>query len=358
MEESLDVLVLAGGVALGAYQAGGYAAYAAAGRRPAWLAASSIGAVNAVLIAGGPLDAACERLDAFWTRAAVDAWPGQRSHGLFRHAANWTNTLTARLLGSPSLFRLRTPLDPVRSEVPGLYDPSPLVAQLDDLVDWERVNGGEVRVTIGATDAETGEAVRFDTALGHRIGADHLLASGALLPDFAPVRIGERLLADGGLSANAPFEAVLHDEATAGADLTLFVLDLFARDGAPPLTLEGGDERRWDLLFGNQSWRRIEALAREETLRAALARLAAELPEERRADSVIATLLREARRRSVDLRYLSYRGPPDEAASQKMFDFSRASLADRREAGFDDMAAALALPPADSPGLTVRPIRR
>ena len=49
------VLVLQGGGALGAYQAGAYEALAIAGHRPSWVAGISIGAVYSAIIAGNPL---------------------------------------------------------------------------------------------------------------------------------------------------------------------------------------------------------------------------------------------------------------------------------------------------------------
>src|SRR5712691_10820179 len=45
-------LVLSGGGALGAYQAGAYAALENCGVRPNWIAGTAIGAVNAAIIAG------------------------------------------------------------------------------------------------------------------------------------------------------------------------------------------------------------------------------------------------------------------------------------------------------------------
>jgi NTE family protein len=123
------------------------------------------------------------------------------------HAQNWLSVLQSRLFGAANLFKPRTwrgPFAPFRS----LYDLDPLKTRLAELVDFSRLNGGEVRVSVATTDIETGELVIFDTARGHRIELDHVLASCGFLPEFPAVEIDGRLLGDGGLSANAPVEAL------------------------------------------------------------------------------------------------------------------------------------------------------
>ena len=59
-------LVLQGGGALGAYQAGVYQALHEAGLEPDWLAGVSIGGINSALIAGNPPERRLERLREFW----------------------------------------------------------------------------------------------------------------------------------------------------------------------------------------------------------------------------------------------------------------------------------------------------
>ena len=60
------ILVLQGGGALGAYQAGAYEALAEAGREPEWLAGISIGSINGALIAGNRPGRRLEALRQFW----------------------------------------------------------------------------------------------------------------------------------------------------------------------------------------------------------------------------------------------------------------------------------------------------
>src|SRR4051794_8904408 len=204
------VLILAGGVGLGAYQAGAYARlHQDEQLHPNWITGCSIGAVNAAVIAGNAPDRRIERLQALWQHGPARTPERAQSSIVseqWRHLENWSSVIRTRLAGATGHFRPRTPtpFGPFRS----FYDLEPLRARLEGLLDVDRLNGGEIRFTLGATDLESGELVLFDTHRGDRIGIDHLLASCGYLPEFAPVEIGGRLLADGGLAANAPIEAL------------------------------------------------------------------------------------------------------------------------------------------------------
>jgi NTE family protein len=337
-------LVLSGGIGLGAYQAGAYATlHERKSLLPHWLAGSSVGAVNAALIAGNEPECRVERLKAFWSGGATFS-PVVHPHmrGPWRHLHNWMNVAQARLFGAMGYFRPRAGVVPLE-RFASLYDLAPMRARIAQLVDFDRLNGGDVRVSVATTDIETGEVVTFDTGRGDRLRLDHLLASCGFLPEFAPVEIDGRILGDGGLAANAPFEAVLApSEADEEPDMQLvcFVVDLFARDGGPPVDLETAFARKNDLLFGNQTVQRLNAYCRELELRAQLDCVLSRMSRESSKQATVPAL-RQARRPSIF--YLSYRAPPEEAGSEKPFDLSAATLTSRWEAGALDMTAALAI---------------
>jgi NTE family protein len=370
MQDEKVALVFSGGVGLGAYQAGAYAElHEQGGRQPEWLVGSSIGAVNAAIIAGNPPERRVERLRQFWEAAPGELGPLTTvlaippAHGPWRQAYSWMSVLQARLFGRPGLFRPHLLLPGVAGEdALGVYDLAPLRARLEELVDFERLNGGEARVTVVTVDVSTGEEVVFDTRHGGgRIEPEHLLASCGFLPDFAPVEIGGRLLGDGGLAANTPLDAVLGERAA--EDLLCFVLDLFARDGGRPQSLEAAVARRRDLIFANQSRKSMEAHQREHRLRAMIGRLDGRMPAELRNDPELASVLAEGIARAVTVLHLSYRAPADEVA-EKPFDFSPATLAERWDAGALDMAEALRTlarvqkAATRAPGLAIHAIRR
>ncbi|MFL5251707.1 MAG: patatin-like phospholipase family protein [Rhodopila sp.] len=342
-----QVLVLAGGIALGAFEAGAFAALQeASGAAPDWIAAASIGAVNAAIIAGNPPNERVAALRRFWDFAATDPTPVISAMlgrpplgGAWRRAYNDAAVLQALMFGRPGVFRPQPMLG--LGTAPAPYDLTPLIDRLAEWVDFDRLNAAGPRLTIVATDVISGERVTFDTAHGTRIGPEHVAASGALLPLFAPVAIDGRLFADGGLASNTPLDLVM-DEPGEGAR-QCFVIELFARSGSRPRFLTESITRAADLAFSNQTLRLLEARTREHRLLALLNRLAERLPPDLNADAEISEMLGQVRERSRETTVVSivYRPGPDEAAPGKLFDFSCATLAERWAAGEHGMRDAV-----------------
>ena len=360
-------LVLSGGVALGAFEAGAYAALEdAGGPLPDWIVGASIGAANAAIIAGNPPGRRVERLRRFWESVARDPTPATTfllgpppAEGAWRRMHNQASVVQTVLFGAPGLFRPKlATLGAGAGAGPGLYDIQPLRDRLPDFVDFDRLNGGGVRLTLVATDVESGERAVFDTARGARIGPEHVAASGALLPLIAPVEVEGRLLCDGGLASNTPLDLVL-DEPSGGGDLLCFAVELFAMENGPPRSVAAALSRATDIAFGNQTRRILEGREREHRLRALIGRLAEKLPPGCREDPEVAAILADAEAaggaRSATVLRVTHRPPPDEAHPGGVFDVSPASLADRWDAGARGMREALrqfGTPP--SAGLVVR----
>ncbi|MET4700656.1 NTE family protein [Constrictibacter sp. MBR-5] len=342
MSDTRVALVLAGGIGLGAYEAGAYTGMDRTFGTPLdRIAGSSIGAVNAALIAGNEPSQRVRRLRAFWTEmpSLLPALHGIGSYGgSWRSMANWLSALQVRTVGRRGIFHPK-PLPELFSGALGIYDLSPLRATLERMADFDRLNGGDVSVAVVATDIATGEAVTFDTAAGDRIGPDHLLASCGFLPEFEPTEIEGRLLGDGALTANAPVDAVLTDRPD--EDLICFVVDLFARDGGRPDSLLRAQERRLDLLLANQTETALAGLQREDRLRRLLGEAADAVPPDRLSEPGLQMAAAAARRSGTAVLHLSYRSADHDAASEKQYDFSPATMADRWKAGALDMAAAL-----------------
>src|SRR4051812_39574532 len=321
-------LVMSGGVGLGAYHAGVYESLSKHGIKPNWLVGSSIGGITAALLAGSEPGEEIKLLQSFWQ---ADFGTPVRNRSFSGHWLNWMSALEARVVGVPGHFRPRLAL-PGRRFI-SLYDLAPMRDRLESLVDFGRLNSGAYRISIATTDIETGDLVVFDTARGDRISLDHLLASCGFLPEFAPVQIGERLLGDGGLSANTPVEAVLRGPDLPD-DLLCFLVDLYCRDGRRPGSIEAAFARRSDLLFGNQTWQRLESYQREAGSR----------------------LAGEGKRHHF--LYLSYRAPSNEAGPEKIFDYSPRSVSQRWKAGAADAEAAVAKVRRIESGATIDSIRR
>ena len=320
--------MLGGGNAVAAYDAGAYEALEQAGHMPDHLAGVSAGAVTAVLIAGNPPGRRVAALHAFWDAVATPqpAWPAP-----WARASQLADGMQARLFGRPGMFRPRLSALANPDAPPGFYDLAPLRATLAGLVDLDRLNGGDIRVSVFAVDLRTGEELVFDTARAP-ITLDHVLGSCALLPNFLPVAVDGRLLVDGGLAANTPAHLVLDPP---GDALTCFVVDPFPLAAARPGRLLDAQERQSDLIFASQTRRTLQA---QQQLWSLAARLAPETPP-----------------RGMAWR-IEYRAGEDETAI-KGFDFGTAVLQRRWAAGAADMRAALAewdRQPPVIPGLALR----
>jgi NTE family protein len=307
-ERPLSALVCAGGLALGAYQGGAYETFHNDnGCDLDWVAGSSVGAVNGALIAGNAPEMRISRLREFWSEPATGQVDQPLPFGRSRYLQNWLNAIQTRLIGAPGHFRPRLPSLPFE-DFKSLYDLAPMRRSLERLVDFEYLNSSKMRLSIATTDVESGHVVWFDSAR-ERLTSDHLLASCGMIPEFAPVMISDRLLADGGLSANAPVEPILADS----EDRIIFVLDLFARDGGRPRSLAAAVARKNELMFSNQTLRLLEFWG----------------------------TLNDTAQSSKRVMYLSYRASGDEADAEKLFDLSAMTAADRWAAGARDMQAAL-----------------
>jgi len=86
-------LMLQGGGALGAYQAGVYQALQEVGLEPDWVSGVSIGAINGAIIAGNPPGLRLERLRTFWERITQrKVWQYTPDGDIFRQARNATSS--------------------------------------------------------------------------------------------------------------------------------------------------------------------------------------------------------------------------------------------------------------------------
>jgi NTE family protein len=150
--------------------------------------------VNAAVIAGSPPGQRVQQLQEFWEAMTLEpaplgtVWLWPWAGGFWRHAYSWTSVLQTRLFGRAGVFQPRLS-ELMLQDVTSVYDRTPLRAKLEHFIDFDRLNGGDVRVSVVATDIETGEEVLFDTHRSDRIGPDHLIASCGFLPDFPPVEI-------------------------------------------------------------------------------------------------------------------------------------------------------------------------
>lgn len=351
------ILVLQGGGALGAYQWGAYEALAQTGRQPDWVAGISIGAINAALIAGNPPERRVERLTAFWERIGLvlPTLPDRPELPCNDRMLAVSSDLAAAAIvsfGLPGFFQLRpgAAMWPGPMPNPSFYDTAPLAETLHELVDFDRINRGDVRLSVGAVDVETGNMAYFDNT-ERRIGVEHIMASGALPPAFPAIQIDGRWYWDGGLVSNTPLRYVA-DHLAGRSRATILQVDLFSARGPMPGTHVDVEERIKDIRYSSRTRAVTDQWAARVAQHRRMRELAALLPVAQRTSPEIQQLLADIDDPAITLVHLIYR-QPDYLSQHKDYEFSARTLNTHRQSGHRDMAHSLkrldALPTLQSP---------
>jgi NTE family protein len=346
-KDSETILVLQGGGALGAYQAGVVDALQQCRGELSWVAGISIGAINAALIAGNPPELRVARLREFWELMSSNpALPGLQGLSFghtpkAREHLNESSAAQVLLFGVPGFFSPRFPppawARPGTAAAISYYDTAPLRETLERLVDFERINSGPVRLSVGAVNVSSGNFAYFDSRQ-QRLDARHIMASGALPPGFAPVEIDGEHYWDGGLVSNTPLQYVL-DQAASGPR-TVFQVDLFSARGALPANLGEVGEREKDIRFSSRTRLNTTVELDRQVIAQAARRLLAKLPAALRDDPDVRALAGLRCDGSVDVVHLIYRSKHYETQF-KDFEFSRLSMNEHWDAGRADMSQTL-----------------
>ncbi len=338
------VLVLQGGGALGAYQWGVYQALHAAGIEPDWVIGTSIGAINAALIAGNPAALRAERLCAFWQgvqqrAGAAQARPGNPWSRVWANLATTTQGIPGFF--RPNLLSWAGPLAEVGIERAAWYDTSPLRATLAELTNPAGLAAQGMRLTVGAVNARSGTMRYFDSR-DEPLGLDHILASGALPPAFGAVRIGGEPYWDGGIYSNTPIEAVLDDRPRRSS--LIFAVNLWHPAGPEPTSIWQVGSRQKDIQYASRADSHLARQAQIHRLRHVIRELSAHLPAQARARARVQALAAWGCGTTMHVAHLV--APRlDDDDSTKDIDFSPAGMQARYTAGLADAQAMLARAP-------------
>jgi NTE family protein len=349
-------LILQGGGALGAYQGGVYQALAEAQLLPNWVAGISIGSINAALIAGNAPEKRVERLREFWEAISHSpfglpelAWLKLGSE--FTHRlANQLSALAVLFGGAPGFFALRLPPPyVVPTSEPGalsFYDVKPLKATLERLIDFDRINAGEIRLSLGTVNVKTGNFCYFDTTT-HKILPEHVIASGSLPPGFPATEIDGEHYWDGGIVSNAPLHWVLENRPR--KDMLVFQVDLWNARGELPRNLMEVDLRQKEIRFSSRTRMATDNFRKMQLLRRAGAKLLAQLPQELRRTPEAEMLAGHVDEKVYNIIQLIYHAQNYEGTS-KDYEFSRRTMEEHWRAGYAD-----AVPTLNHPEVLERP---
>ncbi|WP_370246215.1 patatin-like phospholipase family protein [Candidimonas sp. SYP-B2681] len=345
-------LVLQGGGALGAYQAGVYQGLYEAGIEPTWLAGISIGALNTAIIAGNPPETRIARLTEFWETICQPnfgvALPPFVEQSLFnindtvRQTMGAWHAASAMLNGQKGFFSPRFPpppqILPGTSSTASYYDTTMLKGTLERLCDFDRINSGEHHVSVGAVNVRTGNFVYFENQK-IKLRPEHFMASGALPPAFAPVEIDGEHYWDGGLVSNTPLAHVL--ESRPMRDTLAFQVDLWSARGVVPSNMSEVSDRIKDIQYSSRTRLVTDQLRFGQNMRHMLRRILEDTPPELLANDQFYRLVQDL---SCGKRYnvihLIYRNKPYEQ-HYKDYQFGLAAMREHWQGGLEDIQETL-----------------
>ena len=285
------VLVLQGGGALGSYQAGVYQALHEAGIEPDWIIGTSIGAINASLIAGNAPQDRLARLKEFWKRMEQNpVWNFRTAFPGFNEKLSYWSTVTHGVAGffRPNPLAHLGDSYPLGADRAGFYSTEPLEKTLSELVDFGLVNRCTPRLTVGAAHVRTSRMRYFDSRDGE-LTVKHVMASGALPPAFPAVRIDGELYWDGGILSNTPTEAVFDDNPRKNS--LIFAVHLWNPLGSEPTTMAEVLNRHKDVQYSSRIASQIARQEQAHRLRHVINQLAARLPDGERSNPAVRELM-------------------------------------------------------------------
>ncbi len=331
-------LVLQGGGALGAYQGGVYEAMQAHGFDPDWIAGTSIGAINGAIIAGNRTSDRIARLREFWDLVSeTDFWPRPCESEISRRSHSLWSIWQSILLGRPGFFTPRwfdaaALFTAGATESVSFYDTRPLRRTLLRLVDFDLLNDGSTRLSVGAVNIVTGGLRYFDSRRD-TLTPEHIMASGALPPGFPAVRIEGELYWDGGIYSNTPIEVVLDD--VPRVNTLCLMPSLFNPAGPEPRSIAEAEKRHKDITYATRMLEHIREYCRVHDLRRSLQSIYALLPEDVKHNPEVKALADQGCLSTIHIAELIY---PDKSweLAYRDADFSRAAVEQRWQFGHRD----------------------
>jgi NTE family protein len=357
-------LVLQGGGALGAYQAGVYQALHEADIEPDWVSGVSIGAINSAIIAGNTKKHRLDRLRAFWERITErKIWHYTPDGDIYRKARNAASSWMTMMQGQPGFFKPQqtSPWFAAAGAqaATSYYDSTPLIETLEELVDFSLINERATRFSVGAVNVLTGNFIYFDNA-NEMIGPEHIAASGALPPALPMVKIGTDHFWDGGIVSNTPLQHLLDQEDA--LNTLIFQVDLFSARGMLPRDIQDVLARHKDIMYSSRTryntdvYRRIHNWKRKTYM--ALARV----PHDQLSDDERKLRDELSNLPEISVLQLIYQQKAYEGHA-KDYEFSGTSMREHWQSGYEDTKRTLKhkdflTMPSHGSGLVVHDVHR
>ncbi|PNG25533.1 patatin-like phospholipase family protein [Methylocella silvestris] len=338
-------LVLQGGGALGAYQIGVFQALSEAGVEPNWISGVSIGAINSAIIAGNTPISRLKNLEAFWnTVSGRKIWSYTPQGDHFRDLRNQTSSLFTLLMGQPGFFQPRRTSPwlqfPGSDGATSYYDSAALKATLESLIDFDLLNDGRKRLSVGAVNVRTGNFVYFDTQK-QRIGPEHIMASGALPPALPAVKIEGEYYWDGGIVSNTPLQYLLDQEEHLSS--LVFQVDLFSARGVLPRQMSDVLTRHKEIVYSSRTRQNTDTFARIYKLKTQLVDALKRIPPELLLPGERELIAQAEKPAIVNIVQLIYQHKNYEGHARD-YEFSGTSMREHWDSGYEDTLRTLRHP--------------
>jgi NTE family protein len=357
-------LVLQGGGALGAYQAGVYQALHEANIEPDWVSGVSIGAINAAIIAGNPPHRRVDRLRTFWERITDrTVWLYTPDGDIYRKARNAASSWLTILQGQPGFFEPRAPGPWLTAagarDATSYYDSAPLRQTLRELVDFSLLNACATRLAVGAVNVLTGNFIYFDNAK-EEIEPEHIMASGALPPALPMIKIGTDYYWDGGIVSNTPLQHLLDQDDH--LNTLVFQVDLFSSRGPLPRDIQDVMARHKDIMYSSRTRYNTDTYRRMHVWKTRLHLALAKVPDEALTDAERRMRDQLADLPEITILHLIYQQKAYEGHA-KDYEFSADSMREHWQSGYEDTKRTLKrkqwleMPP-EGAGIVVHDVHR
>ncbi|WP_398472064.1 patatin-like phospholipase family protein [Tardiphaga sp.] len=330
-------LVLQGGGALGAYQAGVYQALHEAGLEPDWVCGVSIGGINSAIIAGNPPERRLERLRIFWDRiTARKVWHYTPDGDIYRKARNIASSWMTTTLGQPGFFQpheVNPWFSPAGAQTAtSYYDTAPLRETLLELVDFDLINARKMHFAVGAVNVLTGNFSYFDNKK-EVIAPEHVMASGALPPALPMVKIGTDHYWDGGIVSNTPLQHLLDQDDKMNS--LVFQVDLFSSRGMLPRDIQEVMARHKDIMYSSRTRYNTDVYRKLNNLKTDFYQALQKIPDDQLSEHERSLRDQFSNLPEITILQMIYQQKAYEGAS-KDHEFSATSMREHWQSGLED----------------------
>ena len=341
------VYLLQGGGALGSFQAGVCEGLFQFGLEPDWVVGTSIGGINAAIIAGNPPERRLAKLKGFWdlVSSPVPFFPGLPNvSDVSQEMINSYCAFFISVFGVPAFFKPRLFYSWLFSKTTpdqvSYYDTSALRKTLLDVIDFDLINEKKIRLSIGAVNVKTGHPILFDNTR-QIIGPEHVMASAALPPGFPAVKIDDEYYWDGGVISNTPFGVVLEERIP--QKLLCFIVNLYTYSQQIPTSIMDILKAKKELAYSSRHEEVLHAFCELHFLQHAVEMLAKKAEQNDDLERVLRVIKNVGHPTALSIVQFHYKDRPSNLWS-KDYNFSYQAIDEHWQAGCENVKEALAKP--------------